>query len=76
MVSWRRSVPLCQRDILTSVPRQDFIDKGLIPDAAATCFLADLIEHSRIDSNRDQLARFIAKQRETDAAHRSQLLLR
>jgi hypothetical protein len=64
------------RDILADVPSQDFVDKGLIPDAASTCFLPELIEHSRIDSNRDQLARFIAKRRATDAAHRFQLLYR
>ena len=63
MVSWRRSVPLCRRDILTSVPRQDFIDKGLIPDATATCFFTELIEHSGIDSNRDQLATLVAERR-------------
>jgi hypothetical protein len=33
--------------------------RGLISDAAATCFLAELIEHSRIDTNRDQLARLV-----------------
>jgi hypothetical protein len=38
------------RDILTGVPSQDFINKGLISDAAPACFLAELIEHSRIDS--------------------------
>ena len=40
------------RDVLTGVPSQDFIDKGLISDAAPTCFLAELIEHSGIDANR------------------------
>jgi hypothetical protein len=64
------------RDILADVPSQDFVDKGLIPDAAAACFPADLIEYSRIDANRDQLARFIAKGRAADAAHRLQLLYR
>ena len=38
------------RDILTGVPSQDFINKGVISDAAPACFLAELIEHSRIDS--------------------------
>jgi hypothetical protein len=64
------------RDILPDVPSQDFVDKCLIPDAAAPCFLTELIEHSRIKSNRDQLARFIAKRRATDAPHRCQLLRR
>ena len=62
------------RDILTSVASQDFIDKGLISDAAPACFLTELIEHSRIDANRDQLARLIAEGRATDAPHRLQLL--
>jgi hypothetical protein len=56
------------------VPSQDFINKGLISDAAPACFLAELIEHCRINSNRDQLARFVAKGRATDAPHRLQLL--
>jgi hypothetical protein len=64
------------RDILADVPSQDFVNEGLIPDAAATCFPTELSEHSRIDSNRDQLPRFITKRRATDAAHRLQLLYR
>jgi hypothetical protein len=64
------------RDILTGVPSQDFINQGLIPDAAPACFLAKLVEHSRIDSNGDQLARFIAKGRATDAPHHLQLIRR
>jgi hypothetical protein len=64
------------RDVLADVPSQDFVDKGLIPDAAPTCFLTELIEHARIKSNRDQTARFIAKGRATDAPHRVQLLRR
>ena len=64
------------RDILADVPSQDFVDKGLIPDAAAACFPAELIEHPGIDANRDQLARFIAERRPADAPHRLQLLCR
>ncbi len=62
------------RDILTGVPSQDFIDKRLIPDTAPPCFLAELIEHSRVDSDRDQLAGLVAKGRTTDAPHGLQLL--
>jgi hypothetical protein len=62
------------RDILTGVPSQDFINKGLISDAAPTCFLAELIEHSGINSNRNQLARFIAERRTTDPPHGRQLV--
>ena len=62
------------RDILMGVSSENFINKDLIPDAAPACFLAELIEHSRIDSDRDQLARLIAKGRATDAPHGLQLL--
>ena len=72
----RRDKPSLLRDILADVPSQDFVDERLISDAAATCFLAELIQHSWIDANRDQLARFIAKGRATDAPHRFQLLRR
>ena len=61
-------------DVLTDVPCQDFVDEGLVPDAAPACFLAELIEDSRIDANRDQLARLVAKRRTTDAPHGLQLL--
>jgi hypothetical protein len=64
------------RDILADVPSQNIVDEGLIPHTTPTCFLAELIEHSRIDSNRDQLARFIPKRRATDASHRLQLFRR
>jgi hypothetical protein len=56
------------------VSSQDFVDQGLISDAAATCFLAELIEHSWIDANRDQLARLVAKTRTAHASHGLQLL--
>jgi len=62
------------RDVLTHVPSQDFVDEGLIPDSASTCFLAELIEHTRIDANRDQAARLITERRPTDALHGLQLL--
>ena len=61
------------RDILTSVPSEEFVHDGLISDAAAACFLAELIEHARVDSDRNQLARLIAERRPTDAAHGLQL---
>jgi hypothetical protein len=63
------------RDVLAHVASEDFVNERLVPDAAAG-FLAELIEHSRIDSNRDQLARFIAKRRPADTPHRLQLLRR
>ena len=64
------------RDILADVPSQDFVDESLIPDAAPACFRAELIEYSRIDANRDQLARLVAERRPADAPHRLQLLCR
>jgi hypothetical protein len=49
------------------VPSQHFIDKCLIPDTPSTGFLAKLIEDSGVDSNRNELARLVAKRRATDA---------
>jgi len=60
-------------DVLTDVPCQDFVDEGLVPDAAPACFLAELIEHSRIDSNRNELTRFVAKRGPANAPHGGQL---
>jgi hypothetical protein len=56
------------------VPSQDFINKCLIPDTPSACFLAELIEDSGVDTNRNELARFVAKRRATDAPHDLQLL--
>ena len=62
------------RDILADVPSQDFVDKGLISDAPTMRFLSELFEHSRIDANRDQLARLVAERRPADPPHGLQLL--
>ena len=72
---WRTGAQLL-RDILTSVPSEDFVNKGLISDAAPVRFLAELFEDSGIDSDRDQLPRLIADRRPADAPHRLQLLRR
>jgi hypothetical protein len=40
-------------DILADVPSQDVIDEGLIAHPPRACFLAELIEHTGIDSDRD-----------------------
>ena len=69
----RCSVPFFLRNTFPGVPSQHFIDQGLIPDAAAARFFAELIEHSGIDSNRDQLPRCIAERRPADAPHGFQL---
>jgi hypothetical protein len=60
-------------DILADVPSQDVIDEGLIAHPPRACFLAELIEHTGIDSDRDQPARLVAKWRTTDAPHGFQL---
>jgi hypothetical protein len=60
-------------DVLAGVPRQDFIDEGLISDAAAARFFAELIKHSGINPNRDQLPRCVAQRRPADAPHRFEL---
>ena len=69
----RAAVPSALRDVLTSVSSEDFVNKGLISDAPAARFFAELIEHSGIDSNGDQLPGCIAKRRPADAPHGLQL---
>jgi hypothetical protein len=59
-----------------SVPSEDFVNKGLISDAAPACFLAELFEDAGVDSDRDQLARLVAERRPADAPHRLQLFRR
>ena len=44
---------------------QHFVDQRLIPNAPPTRFFAELIEHARIDTDRDRLARFVAERRPT-----------
>jgi hypothetical protein len=58
------------------VPSQNFVDEGLVPHATPACFLAELIEHCRIDANRDQPARLVAERRPADAPRRLQPLRR
>jgi len=69
-------VPVVLRDILTGVLSQNVIDECLISDAAPARFLAELVEHSGVDSDRDQLARLVPEGRATDAPHGLQLLRR
>ena len=57
------------RDILADVPGQHLVDEGLISDSASTCFLAELIEHFEIDSDRNQPARLVPNRRAPDAPH-------
>ena len=62
------------RDILADVPGQHLVDEGLISDSASTCFLAELIEHSEVDSDRNQPARLVPNRRAPDRPHGLQLL--
>ena len=55
-------------NVLANVPSQNVVDEGLVPHPAPACFLAELIEHSGVDANRNELARFLAQWR---AAHAS-----
>jgi hypothetical protein len=54
--------------------RQDVVDEGLVAHAAAARFFAELVQHTWIDADRDELARFVSKGRPTDSAYRPQLL--
>jgi hypothetical protein len=49
------------RDVFSHVASQDLVNEALVPDAAAACFLAELIEHPGIDANGDQ--RFTSSRR-------------
>jgi hypothetical protein len=62
------------RDVLADVPRQHFVDEGLISDPAALRFLTKPREHGRVNTNGNQLARLVAQRRTSDAAHALQLL--
>ena len=78
-INGARSAPsvrdvLCH--VLPDVASQDFIDEGLVPDAAAPRFLAKLDERAWIDTNRDQLPRVVSERRPTHTAHRLQLCRR
>jgi hypothetical protein len=65
---------LCLSHVLSHVPGQDLVNESLISDTAAARFFAELLEHSRIDANRDQSARFAAERRPPHSAHGLQLL--
>ena len=61
------------RNVLANVPSQNVVDEGLVPHTAPACFLAELIEHSSVDTNRNELTWFVAERRAADAAHGLQL---
>ena len=60
---------LVLRNVLANVPGQDVVDEGLISHTASACFLTELIEDAGVDTNRNQLARLVAKRRAADAPH-------
>ena len=62
------------RNVFPNVLGQDFVDERLVTHASAARFLAELIEHAGIDTNRDQLAWFVTERRSAHAPHRLQLL--
>lgn len=55
---------------------EHFIDERLVPQIAALRFLAKLIDHSRIETNCNELTRLFADRRTSDASHRAELLSR
>ena len=66
-------VPATDRQPLAAMS-QHFVDQRLVSDAAPARFLAELLEHARIDTDRDQLARFVAERRPAHPSHGLQLL--
>ena len=63
-------------DILSHMLGQHLVDQRLISDASPARLFAELFENIRIDPDRDQLTRFGAKRRPTNATHRFQLCRR
>ena len=39
------------------MPSQNVVDEDLVPHPTLACFLAELIEHSGVDRNRNELAK-------------------
>src|SRR5258708_2425308 len=55
---------------------QHFIDERLVSQIPALRFLPKLVDHSRIESDRNKLTRLLADRRTSDAPHRAELLSR
>ena len=66
---WQRARPYVSAD----VPSEHLVDQRLVAHAPTARFAAELIEHARIDTDRDQLARFIPKRRASHPSHRLEL---
>ena len=64
------------RNVAADVLRQHFVYQRLIANASATRFFAKLLEYSRINANRNELAGLVAQRGAADAAHGLQLLRR
>ncbi len=61
------------RDVFADVFREHLVDERLVADVSAARFLAERLEHARIDANRDQSSRFVAKRRPPYPSHRLEL---
>jgi hypothetical protein len=61
------------RDGLAGVLGQDLIDEGLVADAPPPRFFAELLEHSGVNTDRDQFSRLVAEWRPSDPSQRPQL---
>ena len=64
---------LASGDVLSHVLREYLVDERLVPDASASRLLPELLEHTGVDANGDQLPRRVAERRATDPAHRTEL---
>ena len=53
---------------------QHFIDERLVSQIAALRFLPEFVDHSRIETNCNELTRLFADRRASDASHRAELL--
>jgi hypothetical protein len=62
------------RHVFADVLSEHLVDQRLVAHAPTARFAAELIEHARIDTDRDQLARFIPKRRASHPSHRLELL--
>ena len=61
------------RHVLANVFREHLVDQSLVADVSAARFLAERLEDGRIDADRDQSARLLAKRRPPDPSHRLEL---
>jgi hypothetical protein len=67
---WRQRV---LRHVLADVLGENLVDQRLVADAPAARFLTELIEDAWIDTDRDQLTRFVTEWGPTHPSHGLQL---